>query len=104
MPRPSPERFALVYQCGIANVFRLDRMAADPRRRGQTRRVMEHAYSPCEWYCLGLARAGARVETYHCDEAGDIAGRPWNPGPGDLWSESKRPVYSPATTTFKPES
>jgi hypothetical protein len=84
---------ALVYQCGIANVFILDTYQRPESPEGRmARRVLQHAYSPCEFFARGMATAGARVRSYHCDEAGDIADRPWVKGCGDLWKESKRPV------------
>lgn len=71
----------LVYQCGLANVF------------SDNRRILQHAYTVCEWYCSGLIAAGATVEVLHCDRTGDVLlwEAEWQPGPGDLWSDQKHP-------------
>lgn len=75
--------FHLVYQVGIANVF-----------DESFTRVMQHAYSPCEWYCKGAAQAGATIRVFHCDVAGDCTHGHWKAGPGELWIEAKNPPKS----------
>jgi hypothetical protein len=72
--------YALVYQCGFANVF-----------KGRDR-VLQHSFLICEWFCRGLKEAGNTVEVYHCDKAGDISEAPWSFGAGDMFSESKYKV------------
>lgn len=61
--------YALVYQSGIANVFRLD----DGRRT----RVLQHSFGPCEWYARGLREAGKQVVLAWCNRAGDITHADW---------------------------
>jgi hypothetical protein len=70
--------YHLVYQCGIANVFR------------GGKRVLQGAYSGCEYYCMGLLEAGKKVSVWHCDQA-DINGAEWEKGAGDLWADHKEP-------------
>lgn len=89
-------RYALVYQCGIANVFQvtgdlpeLPAFAGKPDRH--RRRVVQHAYSYCEIFCRGLIEGGHTVSAYHCDTVGDIISAEWHDGPGELFGESKRP-------------
>lgn len=71
----------LLYQVGIANVF-ID-----------GKRALQHAYSPCEWFCKGLIAAGASFEVKHCDVAGDVASfeDQWKDGKGTLWGDQKHP-------------
>ncbi len=78
-------RFTLLYQCGLANVFRLD---ADGWKR-----VLQHAYSACEWYCAGLIDCGGLVAVRHWDGAGDALAcqNEWTDGAGELWMTHKRP-------------
>ena len=85
-------RYVLVYQCGIANVFRVDSWnMADYGRVAE--RVLQGAYTTCIAFSRGLAEAGALVATAHCDLAGDIAGSHWTEGMGDLWGDSKAEVW-----------
>ncbi len=74
---------ALVYQCGTANVFRFE--------GDMPIRVLQHAYSPCEYYCAGAVAQGARLRVFHADVAGDCTNARWEDGPGDLWADKKRP-------------
>jgi hypothetical protein len=81
---------ALVYQNGLANVFVLETYQRPESPEGRmAKRVLQHDYSACEWFARGMGQCGATVDTYHCDELGDIAARPWKPGPGELFQESK---------------
>jgi hypothetical protein len=75
--------YVLVYQVGIANVFKLNPFV----------RVLQHAYRPCEHFCSGLIEAGKVVGVSHCDMAGDVAHLrdKWKDGAGDLWIEKKYP-------------
>ena len=71
------KRLMLVYQAGIANVFEVDCFNLAPYGR-EARRVMQHAFRPCEDFCRGAAHAGAIVRTAFCNQAGDIAGATWD--------------------------
>lgn len=73
--------YALVYQCGIANVFVM----------ATSRRVCQHAYDYCEAFCAGLLAAGHSVGVYHCDEAGDVEHLDWHAGAGEMFAAAKRP-------------
>jgi hypothetical protein len=72
----------IVYQCGIANVF---------RPSGQ--RVYQGDFRTAEAMLRGAQLCGASVKVYHCDVAGDVATveDQWQPGPGEMFGESKRP-------------
>ncbi len=104
------KRFAIVYQCGIANVFDVtpkrcsscqDRPGKDGLGRpckacngigdiiGKPRRLLQGAFGECETFMRGAVAVGARPLIYHCDEAGDIADRDWTPGIGGLFAEGK---------------
>lgn len=71
----------LVYQCGLANVFIND--GVGPKR------VMQHAFGPCEYFARGLKYAGYDVEVRHCDKAGDIAAEIWAKGRGETFADAK---------------
>lgn len=64
--------YFLVYQAGIANVFKVD------QKSGIRTRVMQNAFGPCAQYCRGLKEAGQEVRPAWCNEAGDISKRPWS--------------------------
>jgi hypothetical protein len=76
----APE-YALVYQCGIANVFRTEPLT----------RVLQQDYRGCEMFAAGLREAGKDVGVYHCDQAGDARNLDWEDGIGKLWADKKRP-------------
>lgn len=81
-------KIVLVYQCGIANVFKVDRFTRNPEGRNAVR-LLQHACDPCVWYARGLSRAGAIVKTAHCEKTGDIANVEWGPGKGDMWANER---------------
>jgi hypothetical protein len=64
------DRAVLVYQAGIANVFRVTRTSTD--------RIMQSDFTTCENYVRGLRDAGVNLTVAWCNMAGDIAGQPWN--------------------------
>ncbi len=77
----------LVYQHGIANVFGL---TGD----GQRKRLLQHAFTPCEYFAKGLAASGVPVSIHHCDKAGDIIGAEWESGPGEMFRDGKHFTYN----------
>ncbi len=77
--------YALVYQCGIANVFKYGAL------RHTASRVLQSDFRSCELFASGLLEAGCIVEVRHSNYAGDITTMPWVQGPGDLFSDAKRP-------------
>lgn len=89
------KQFALVYQCGIANVFRIDMPETSEQAQSPKYvRVVQGAYSQAEQYCRGAIGAGADVLVYHSDVAGDVLlcpRGPWSEGAGDLWADKKHP-------------
>ena len=74
--------YVLVYQAGIANVFEVEYPTLSLTERGKTRRLLQHAFSLCEWYAQGLRDSGeGRTSTLlvaHCNMAGDIALQDWS--------------------------
>lgn len=87
-------RAVLVYQAGIANVFEVDCFnMADYGRNA--RRLLQHAFSPCEFFARGLGAAGWVVRSATCNQAGDIVSAPWS---DDLeqapFSDSFAPVHT----------
>lgn len=73
------ERAMLVYQAGIANVFAVECFNLNPFGRN-ARRLMQHAFRPCEDFARGLAAAGVIVRTASCNVAGDCADVQWADG------------------------
>lgn len=114
------KRYAIVYQCGIANVFDVSsvrcklcqdrpglnglgkpckgcKMFVSKEAAGmlpctEPKRLLQHAFSPCEWFLRG-AVATDKVEfiVRHCDKAGDIANcmDEWEEGAGSMFEDSK---------------
>ena len=66
----------LVYQGGFANVFAVDQLSLSPDGRN-ARRLLQHAFGPCQWFARGLGEAGVTVRTAACNQAGDIAAAVW---------------------------
>ena len=89
----NPARAVLVYQAGIANVFAVTSFNMDPFGR-DARRLLQSDFRTCESFARGMAAAGCKVATAHCNEAGDIVNRPWS---SDLnaapFSNKFRPVW-----------
>ena len=87
-----PPRFMLVYQAGIANVFRVTAFnLADFGR--DAARIYQGDFRTAENLARGAGLAGAVVRTAHCNQAGDIVAARWHE---DLdaapFSDSMRPV------------
>lgn len=69
------QRAILVYQAGIANVFKVDTFnVADPDGR---ERLLQADFHTCEQFARGLAAAGVKVGSAACNQAGDIIGARW---------------------------
>lgn len=79
---------ALVYQTGIANVFKVEsfNLAAYGR---EAQHIRQGSFQDCISFAQGLAAAGAQVITAHCDKAGDISTTTWTEGAGALWSDKQ---------------
>lgn len=71
--------YALVYQAGIANVFKCQihpiLTNADASRR---QRVLQGDFRQCGNFCLGLREAGCQVIPAWCNKAGDISISLWH--------------------------
>ena len=83
--------YNLVYQCGLANVFRHEKTESEGASWRYTR-LVQGTYETAERYCCGLLEAGASVSVWHSDVAGDcLVMQPWREGAGELWAERKTP-------------
>lgn len=78
-------RVALVYQCGIANVFQVNEAS------GFVGGLYQGGFRTAEALARGAWWAGATLDVMHCDEAGDITHREWKAGKGDLFGDEKHP-------------
>jgi hypothetical protein len=67
-------KYVIVYQAGIANVFSVESTDSGKIRR----RLMQHAFEPCEWFMRGLQYAGGDCYFACANYAGDIAGQDWD--------------------------
>ncbi len=86
--------YALVYQCGIANVFRVTQAECEGSSP-HYERIVQADYRSAEWFCRGVLEAGADVSVWHSDVAGDVMlcpCGPWQEGPGGLWRDKKAPA------------
>lgn len=86
-------RFALVYQAGIANLFRVDCFnLSDFGRNAQ--RVFQGDFRTAEMMAHGAGLAGAVVMSVACNRAGDVRSADWS---DDLesqpFSDSFHPVF-----------
>ena len=73
---PEQTRIMLVYQAGIANVFKVNCFnVADYGR--DARRLLQSDFRTCESFALGCAAVGAIVRSVHCNMAGDIISAHW---------------------------
>jgi hypothetical protein len=85
------QRFALVYQAGIANVFKVDCWNLQSFGRNAMI-VLQGDFRTCETFTNGLAYGKHLVESFACNMAGDIANQPWN---GDLDSAPFHQEFRP---------
>jgi hypothetical protein len=94
------KRFAIVYQCGLANVFDVSHSGDMPeigpftdeskKMYKSRKRLLQGSFRDCEQYMRGAVASG-KVESliFHCDMAGDIALQNWEKGIGDMFAENK---------------
>ena len=98
-------RYELVYQCGIANVFKVHIQDSAPGETCMIRRerVLQGAYRDCETFCRGVMSAmdnPEAVSVWHSDMAGDLDNPyypAWQEGPGTMFEDKKHP---PACATY----
>lgn len=64
-------RFHLVYQAGIANVF---------RHESTPQRVYQGDFRTAEAMCRGILLSHGEVKMWSCNRAGDITRETWTPG------------------------
>lgn len=80
--RLNMDRAFLVYQNGIANVFRVECFNVSPFGRNAAR-LMQADFRTCEAFARGLASAGVTVRVASCSLFGDIADAQWVDGLND---------------------
>ena len=68
---------ALVYQAGIANLFEVSRQRVLPVHRTE-HRIAQGDFHTLEAIAYDLMRAGADVQSYACNMAGDVARQVWS--------------------------
>jgi hypothetical protein len=73
----------LVYQGGIANLFRVDQHTLQPDGRN-AKRILQSDFRTCQDYARGMRYAGAIVKTAGCNRAGDIVNLEWTDDLGSL--------------------
>jgi hypothetical protein len=88
--------FALVYQAGIANVFRIDCANLEVFGRN-AQRIYQGDFRTAEAIAFGLGMAGAIVHTMACNRAGDIIDATWT---DDLESQPFSVNFSPVFFTI----
>ena len=84
----------LVYQAGLANVFAVDcfNMAHYGR---DAKRLVQGTFGQCEQFARGLAAAGCKVASAHCNQAGDISASTWSINLDDApFREAMHPVWN----------
>lgn len=94
------QTYFLVYQAGIANVFRVRSANLAPYGR-DAERIIQLDFKTCENVARGLALGGHIVHTAHCNECGDIVDRTWSEDLDEApFRESMNPVYQ---TKYEPQ-
>ena len=84
----------LVYQAGIANVFRVDCFNCSHYGR-EAKRLIQSDFRSCEMFARGLVAAGVKVTTMACNSAGDITNGTWSDElEAQPFSEKFNPVFS----------
>jgi hypothetical protein len=76
------DKAVIVYQSGIANVFRVTSFnMADYGR--EAARLIQADFRTCENFARGLRAAGVTIRVGSCNQAGDIANSLWTAGVED---------------------
>lgn len=89
-------RFMLVYQGGIANVFRVSCLNLSPFGRDAVR-VYQGDFRTAEAIAIGCGWAGAVVATAACNQAGDIQNEKWT---DDLEAQPFSDKFAPVFYTI----
>lgn len=74
-------KFVIVYQAGIANLFRVESFSA--ALPGTEKRVAQDAFRVIESMAHGAILAGAAIRVASCNVAGDVAPHTWTRGLAD---------------------
>lgn len=75
---------ALVYQAGIANVFMVDNFFYQNAEKRNAQRLFQGAFHSAIMFAQGMKAAGATIETFGCNMAGDITNAEWTDALDDL--------------------
>jgi hypothetical protein len=67
----------LVYQAGLANIFKVKYFNLSPSLR-EAERILQDDFRTCESVAFGMGLAGAIVRTAACNAAGDIKELRWS--------------------------
>ncbi len=86
------KRVVIVYQAGIANVFRVDRLTGDPEGRN-ARLLYQGDFRAAEMMALGLRLAGVMVTSMACNEAGDVQDRRWTDLDDAPFRDKMNPIF-----------
>lgn len=93
MPELKVPYAVLVYQMGIANVFKVDRLTFDIDERN-AKRLRQGSFLYCEEFVRGLQAAGCHVGSASCSMSGDITNQPWAPlDDSVVFFDKMNPVY-----------
>lgn len=88
------KRAVLVYQAGIANVFRVSTFNQAPHERHAVR-LLQSDFRMCESFARGLAAAGVTVTTFGCNQPGDVTNAHWSEDlEGQPFSDKFSPVFA----------
>jgi hypothetical protein len=86
-------RAFLVYQAGIANLFEVQAFNLSNYGR-DAKRILQSDFRTCETFARGLAYAGWKVASAHCNQAGDITEAQWSEDLNSApFSEKFNPVW-----------
>ena len=70
-------KYCLVYQAGIANIFKVKCFNLANFGR-DAKRILQADFRTCENFALGLVEASCIVKSCHCNKAGDIQEMKWS--------------------------
>ena len=92
--RLNMDKAVLVYQAGIANVFRVTSFNMSNYGRDAAR-LVQADFRTCENIARGLQMAGVTVRVASCNRAGDIAEAQWTSGLDDCpFRDNARPPFA----------
>lgn len=80
------DSYALVYQGGLANVFRI----VYDKEKSYRHRLFQGTFSEAEHFARGIRAAGGFVKVYACNRTGDIRNLPWSTGDLDAPFKKER--------------